>query len=235
MSKDTGYAPPKWEFDDEVTRVFEDMLWRSIPAYAEMRSLCHQVASKFRKDGSTIVDLGCSRGGAIAKLVEEDMTNTYLGVEVSEPMIVAARQRFSSMPNVKIERVDLRSESLPVEPGAASVVQAVLTLQFIPIEYRQRVVRDAHLALSPGGIVILVEKILGSNSVTNDFLVDAYYGFKRSNGYTQDDIDRKRFALEGVLVPQTERANVEMLNREGFRDVECFWRYLNFAAWVAIK
>jgi hypothetical protein len=25
------------------------------------------------------------------------------------------------------------------------------------------------------------------------------------------------------------------LRQAGFRDVECFWRCLNFAAWVAVK
>jgi tRNA (cmo5U34)-methyltransferase len=235
-ARDTGYAPPKWAFDDEVTRVFEDMLWRSIPGYAEMRSLCHQMARRFRTDHTHVVDLGCSRGGAIAPLVEEYGTrNTYDGIEISAPMAAAARARFADRPNVRIHEADLRRGVDVVGEEGASVVLSILTLQFVPIEHRQRVVRDVHAALAPGGALVLVEKVLGATARANELLVDAYYEFKRGNGYSQDEIDRKKLALEGVLVPQTEGANVEMLVREGFRVVECFWRYLNFSGWVAIK
>ena len=53
--------------------------------------------------------------------------------------------------------------------------------------------------------------------------------------YTQEEIDRKRLSLEGVLVPVTAAWNEDMLRREGFRNVDCFWRWMNFAAWVAVK
>jgi tRNA (cmo5U34)-methyltransferase len=220
-----------------VTRVFDDMLARSIPAYAEMRLLCAEIARAFRQPVSHVVDLGCSRGGAIAALVDDPGQDAvrYLGVEVSEPMVAAARARFTSHPEVRIERKDLRYEAIGLGEEAACVVQSVLTLQFVPIEYRQRVVKDAYDVLQNGGVFVLVEKILGSSAEAQRFLVDAYHGFKRGNGYSQDEIDRKRFALEGALVPQTEAANVDMLRREGFRVVEGFWRYLNFCGWIAVK
>jgi tRNA (cmo5U34)-methyltransferase len=66
-------------------------------------------------------------------------------------------------------------------------------------------------------------------------MVDLYYALKERNGYTRDDIDRKRFSLEGVLVPVTARWNEELLYGSGFTHVECFWRFLNFAGWVAVK
>lgn len=237
---DTGYAPERWAFDDKVTAVFDDMLWRSIPGYAVMRQLCTKIAHRFatQLEPRTVIDLGCSRGGAIADLVAaapaSDLS-VYLGAEVSEPMIAAARERFRGSKRVRIDKVDLRSSFPEVVPGTCSVVLAVLTLQFVPIEHRARVVRRAAESLAPGGAMILVEKILGSSSWADDLLVADYYDFKRANGYTQEDIDRKRLALEGVLVPQTAEANEEMLRREGFREVECFWRHLNFAGWIAVR
>lgn len=234
---DTGYAPAKWAFDDEVTRVFEDMLARSIPAYAEMRLLCQQVALSYVRDGSVVVDLGCSRGGAIAALVAARPAGStrFVGLEVSPPMVRAAKTRFAGNPDVEVREADLRRDLGGVEPGSASAVLAVLTLQFVPIEHRQRVVRDAYAALMPGGALVLVEKVLGSSAEGHALLTRAYHGFKRGNGYTQEDVDRKALALEGVLVPQTAEANEDMLRREGFRTVEPFWRYLCFAAWVAVK
>jgi len=66
-------------------------------------------------------------------------------------------------------------------------------------------------------------------------MVDVYYQLKARNGYTQEQIQRKRLSLEGVLVPVTARWNEEMMQMVGFRQVDCFWRWMNFAGWVAVK
>ena len=44
-----------------------------------------------------------------------------------------------------------------------------------------------------------------------------------------------RASLEGVLVPVTAEWNEAMLHAAGFRQVECFWRWMNFAGWLAIR
>jgi tRNA (cmo5U34)-methyltransferase len=66
-------------------------------------------------------------------------------------------------------------------------------------------------------------------------MVKLYYQLKAQNGYSQDQIERKRLSLEGVLVPMTAGWNEEMLQMSGFRQVDCFWRWCNFAGWIAVK
>ena len=115
------------------------------------------------------------------------------------------------------------------------MILSVLTLQFTPIEYRLKIVRDAFNALLPGGALILVEKVLGATADLDAALVDLYYSMKRDHGYSQEEIDRKRLSLEGVLVPVTAAWNEQLLRQSGFAEVDCFWRYLNFAGWIAVK
>ena len=69
--KDAGHAAPRWEFDAEVTRVFDDMLSRSIPQYETMRQVVLDLALRFARDGTDVVDLGCSRGEAMGRLEAE--------------------------------------------------------------------------------------------------------------------------------------------------------------------
>lgn len=226
----------KWEFDASVTDVFDDMLRRSIPQYDVMRAACVSIASRFIKPDTYVVDLGCSRGEAMRPLVDKyGVHNRFVGVEVSEPMREAARESFAGYVKcgvVDIKDLDLRRSYPPVR---ASVTLAVLTLQFIPIEYRQRVVRDIYKHTVAGGAVILVEKVLGATAELDSVFVDTYYDLKREHGYTQDQIDRKRLSLEGVLVPVTARWNEELLASAGFRAVDCFWRWANFAGWVGVR
>ena len=233
---DTGYAPARWEFDGEVTRVFDDMLARSIPQYDVMRRAVTDVAARFVRDGTDVVDLGCSRGEAMAPLVDRFGARCrFIGVEVSEPMLVAARERFAGY--VKAGIVEIRDDDLreSYPPVKASVTLAVLTLMFVPIERRPHLVREAFKHTLPGGAFVIVEKILGSTAEIDELMVDVYHGMKVEHGYAPDEVERKRLSLQGVLVPVTARWCEDMLRAQGFAQVDCFWRWMNFAAWVAIK
>lgn len=226
----------KWTFDGAVTDAFDDMLKRSIPQYEVMRQLCFEIGCEFVQHQTAIVDLGCSRGEALAAFADKfGAYNRYVGVEVSEPMLGAARERFDGLIRcgiAEIKNLDLRKEYPPVR---SSLTLSVLTLQFVPMEHRQRIVRDVFKGLLPGGAFILVEKVMGSCSETDALMSKLYWNLKRHNGYSADDVERKRLSLEGVLVPVTAGWNEELLRSAGFRQVECFWRCLNFSGWVAVR
>lgn len=81
----------------------------------------------------------------------------------------------------------------------------------------------------------MVEKILGANAQINQMMADAYAALKAEHGYSQEAIERKRLSLEGVLVPVTAQWNEELLAMAGFSCVDCFWRWMNFAGWLAVK
>ena len=228
--KDHTLPVGKWEFNKEVTDVFDEMLERSIPDYEGMRETTTELAVRYAIPETFIVDLGCSRGAALKPIhsVLEDSVS-YAGIEISEPMRDAA---VTEIPFAEILNTDLRHDY----PGLdASVVLSVLTLQFIPIEYRQKIVANVYDSLRPGGAFLLVEKILGRDSFTNELFIETYLKRKGANGYSQEEINRKRESLEGVLVPVTSLWNEDLIKVAGFKHVECYWRHLNFAAWIGIK
>lgn len=229
--KDEVIAEGKWEFNAEVTEVFDNMLARSIPDYDGMRRITTELAYRFAQDGTTIVDLGCSRGAALKPIIEalHFADIRFMGLEVSKPMIEAARKE---LPKADIREFDLR-EGYPTV--ISSVTLSILTLQFIPIEYRQRIITDVYNSLTTNGVFIFVEKILGADSFSDNILVSTYLNRKGNNGYTQEQINNKRKALEGVLVPVTAKWNEDLLRSAGFKYVDCFWRHLNFAGWFAVK
>jgi tRNA (cmo5U34)-methyltransferase len=225
-----------WAFDDAVTDVFEDMLRRSIPDYDAMRRVVFEVGRRFVQPGTDVLDIGCSRGDALVPYIAEFGDSArYVGVEVSQPMLETVRTRFAAECRrgvVEIQDIDLR-EGFPAVQ--ASLTLSVLTLQFIPVEHRSSVVQSVYEHTVDGGAFLLVEKIVGSSPRTAEMLIDHYHELKHANGYSREAIERKRLSLEGVLVPATAAWNEELLRLAGFQEVECIWRYLNFAAWVGLK
>lgn len=234
--KDQVNPKDKWKFDEEVTQCFDNMLERSIPQYKVMRKTVFDIACEFQQDELAIMDLGTSLGNSLAPLVKKfKKRNYYTGLEISPEMIKKARQRFQKEIKegyVEIYKCDLR-KGVPQNPSC--IVMSILTIQFTPMEYRPHIISSVYKTLHPGGAFIFVEKVLGQTSQVDRLMTDIYYGLKGSNGYTEEQIERKRLSLEGVLVPVTAKWNEEMLHWAGFKQVECFWRWMNFAGWVGIK
>lgn len=232
-----GHEPgQRWSFDESVTRVFTDMLQRSIPQYGEMRHLVFDLGRRFVQPGTDIVDLGCSRGDALAPLVSHfgDQCR-YVGLEMSQSMLAAARSRFASQIEqgiVSIREHDLCGAYVDVQ---SSLTLSVLTLQFTPPRRRARILADIRNSTVEGGALILVEKVLGGTAELDRLMVEIYHEMKTRHGYSKEEVDRKRLALEGVLVPQTAAQNEALLDEAGFSQVDCFWRWMNFAGWIAIR
>lgn len=119
-------------------------------------------------------------------------------------------------------------------PWNQSLVLSVLSLQFMPTAYRQKIIHEVYSSMNSGGAFILVEKIVGDGGM-DDLMVEMYYRMKRENGYSEEAIMAKRKSLENVLSPLKAGWNVDMMREAGFRKLNMFWRCLNFCAWIAVK
>lgn len=233
--KDTVIPQGKWKFDDEVANCFDNMLERSIPDYFNMRELVYNVGKHYVVPHTTIMDIGCSNGSASLPFVKTfAYENDFILTDVSDSFIDICKRGFKNYPNVCVKKHDLRN-GIPEPHNNTSLILSVLTIQFTPIEYRQRIIDSIYNALIPGGCFIFVEKLIGNTYSIDSVFVDEYYAIKKENQYTNEQIQNKRKSLEGVLVPVTANWNVELLKSSGFKTVDCFWRYLNFAGFIAIK
>ena len=225
-----------WAFDAEVAGCFPDMLRRSIPGYEQMRELVFKVGRKFVTRGTDVVDLGCSRGDGIQEFWKHfGCLNRFVLIDESRPMLEAARDRWKTAIANGLVHVHQRSLDAGLPLFKASLVLSVLTLQFVPLCRRALVLRSSFRQLDPGGAMIVVEKVLGATPEADALLVDLHHDEKRAAGYSARAIACKREALRKELAPLTAAWNVDQLRAAGFAEVECFWRHLNFAAWVAVK
>jgi len=251
----------KFVFGEEVADVFEEkVIPRQVPGYEQMRFRTNQLGVRFVRPGTSVLDLGTSRARMIRDLITyfalpkhgstDRVENvTYVGVDNEEPMLAKARVDVNALfakiggteadshRIVDLVNHDLRT-GIPVpSQGGYSLVTSILTLQFVPIEYRQYIIQDIYDHLAPEGAFIWVEKVLGTSAITDRILTETYHDEKRRNGISEEAIVNKRESIEGFLVPQTSKTNQEFLYSAGFKPgrVEVFWRDLQFEAYVAIK
>lgn len=240
MSEKDNYVPTqKWVFDKDVTRVFPDMISRSIPGYGTMRDSVVRVVQPVLDSGQTnlfLLDVGCSRGDTIYDILNSlsaQETVQCIGIDSSSEMIEEAEKLFLNWLNVQFIHADIMD--MYITPGKYSVVASVLTAQFIPLDSRQQFFKSVHDGLSRDGVFVLVEKVLGETPAAQGFMVDIYHKYKSENGYTDEQIEEKRKSLQGVLVPLRASENEAMLRDSGFTNIQRFWQCLNFAGWIAFK
>ncbi len=241
MSKDELFKNPQdfiavFDFGQETAAVFDDMLERSVPFYAEIQRMMGEIAADFAVAGTRLYDLGCSTGTTLLwldRMVAPEVA--FVGVDASPEMLDRARQKlrergFSRPHELLCLNLD---DGVPV--ANASVVVMNLTLQFVRPLYRDRLIAGIAQGIHENGCLLLVEKVLGQSSTLNRLFIKYYYEFKKRNGYSEMEIARKREALENVLIPYRFEENRELLLRNGFKTCEEFFRWYNFCGMLAVK
>ncbi|MFO7830469.1 MAG: carboxy-S-adenosyl-L-methionine synthase CmoA [Desulfuromonadaceae bacterium] len=243
MSEDNIYSTlhPRispFEFNENVVRVFDDMLLRSVPLYRETLLRQAQMAAHYHAEGGRIYDLGCSHGnfGITLHQLMHERPFELVGIDPSAPMLERYRQRLEDVPLAPGQKFSLLQQpAQEVDYASCSVVVANLTLQFMPLEVRGQLLRRLCSALEPGGVLLLSEKVEDKEPFIAELEREWYYSFKRENGYSELEISQKRDALEDVLVPETCETHIERLHACGFTYVTTWIKWFNFAGFLCIK
>jgi tRNA (cmo5U34)-methyltransferase len=225
LFQDSQYPIDAFRFDERVAAVFDNMVSRSVPFYGEIQKLVVQLTMAFAQPETSIYDLGCSTGTTLAVLSEVALPDVHLiGMDASMPMLDRARAKLSGK-SVELICQDLNQ---PFTLKPASVVILNLVLQFLPRERRLAVLREVKQSLVPGGCVVIVEKVVPHAVSLRPLYTSLYHNFKRDNGYSDDEIQRKAQALHATLFPLTPDENRQLLLEAGFTIVEPFFQWVQF-------
>jgi tRNA (cmo5U34)-methyltransferase len=225
-----------FNFGEKVASVFDDMLNRSVPFYTEIQRMIAEMARDFAVEGSNVYDLGCSTGNTLLNLDDSVQKKVrFIGVDYSEEMLKRCRQKLIEHPFRHDYELICGDLNQGVQIQNASMVLMILTLQFVRPLYRDTLIKTILEGLNENGCVILVEKVLGEDSVFNRLFIKYYYDLKKQHGYSEMEIAQKREALENVLIPYKLLENREMLLRAGFRYCDVFFKWYNFCGIIAVK
>jgi tRNA (cmo5U34)-methyltransferase len=225
-----------FRFGEQVVSVFDNMVTRSVPFYVEMQRMITEMAKDFAVEGTNIYDLGCSTGTTLINIDKVvPPTVKFVGIDES------AEMRDKCKNNFKISGVNREYDIIygdlnkGIQIENASVVILCLTLQFVRPLYREKLMRDIYDQMNPNSCLILVEKVLGEDSLYNRLFIKYYYEMKKRNSYSEMEIAQKREALENILIPYRLEENKELLLTCGFKNVDVFFKWYNFAGLIAQK
>jgi len=234
--KDNIFDKPitkKFEFDEAVASVFDDMLSRSVPFYSEVRELIISIILSQEEDNKKVLDLGSSTAKFLLDLNSQMKTNMKLkGIDNSNAMLERANQKCQAFgANIELSYANM----LDYEYRDEDIVVANYTLQFIrPID-RVKLIKKISTSLKDDGVFIFSEKVVFKDKVLDKKLIDIYYNYKKEQGYSQYEISQKREALENVLIPFTIEENIQMCKDAGFKEITTIFQWANFVTFIAKK
>jgi len=149
-----------FRFDEQVVKVFPDMIARSVPGYELVVPMIGMLARRYAQPDSQIYDLGCSLGAAslAMSLAVSASGSKIIAVDNSEAMVVRCKKNLAEKSGGV--PIDVRLQNMmdtPIEN--ASVVVLNFTLQFLDLDQRQSLIDRISAGLRAGGVLILSEKI----------------------------------------------------------------------------
>jgi len=230
---------PDFAFNEDVVRVFPDMIKRSVPGYPTIVENIGVLAAQFAQPHSTLYDLGSSLGAVTQALRRHVRTEDcqVIAVDNSQAMVERCREYLNAQDSMFQELLPvtvIEGDILNLALKPASVIALNFTLQFIAPQRRLELLTRIRNALVPGGALILSEKLRFDVPDEQALLTELHVAFKRANGYSELEIAQKRSAIENVMKPDSLEENRDRLLAAGFSRVVPWFQCLNFASMIAL-
>jgi SAM-dependent methyltransferase len=164
---------------------------------------------------TSALDLGCGDGRLAALVLDErPAIARIVAVDVSPPMLAAARDRCAGEPRVDVREWDLRNPIAPL--GPFDVIVSGFAVHHLGHERKQALFTEVAQQLRPGGVFSNLEVVASATP-------ELHAAFRVAIGREAD-------APEDRLAPV--EAQLEWMRAAGLVQVDCMWKWRGFALLV---
>ena len=166
-----------------------------------------------------ILDLGTGDGRLLSLLSRDRPGTLGVGLDMSQPMLQAARERLAADRRITLLQHDL-AEPLPAL-GRFDVVVSSFAIHHLEHERKQSLYGEIFNILEPGGVFANLEHVASSTH-------RLHLAFFAAIGEPLEDEDPS----DRLLDVETQ---LGWLRELGFDDVDCYWKWLEMALLVGVK
>jgi tRNA (cmo5U34)-methyltransferase len=164
---------------------------------------------------SSALDLGCGDGRLAALVLEERPTiERLVAVDISPPMLTAARDRFVDEPRVEIREWNLGTPIAPL--GRFDLVVSGFAIHHVDDARKRALFAEIARQLHPGGVFANLEVVASATP-------ELHAAFRVAIGRAADDPEDQLAPVEAQLA---------WLRDAGLVQVDCLWRWRGFALLV---
>jgi len=220
-------------FNTEEAANYDDAIRRRIPLYREIQTLMASLLPFPKKEYLRVLDLGCGTGETSVSLLKEYPLARVTGIDSSPDMLDVARKKVKHTTwRVDFLCQDIRAFNLE---GEFDVIVSGFSLHFLSPDEKEEILRKCLALLKDGGMFMDSEAVLSPSEKVYNMYMEKWKDFMRSNGFSDEEIGSHILKFLKDVKPMTVDNQLGLMRKAGFRDVECYFKYLNWAVFGGYK
>jgi len=176
------------EHFEEEAHAFDRIIRCLIPYYPQMIEALVAALPFGQTTPIRVIDLGCGTG-SIARVIKDSLPLTTLTcVDVAESMLVMAREKLGSGPNVRYQLANFETYEFDAQYDA--VVSSLALHHLVTDGDKQVFHRKVYDSLAPGGVFYNADVILGSSDYLQEVYIHRWKWFMRQH-VSEEEIEQK--------------------------------------------
>jgi tRNA (cmo5U34)-methyltransferase len=179
----------------------------------------------------SFLDLGAGTGLLTAFILDVFPEATATLIDVSVNMLAKARMRFSSNKKLDFLIQDYAETALP---GRYDVIASAMSIHHLQGEEKKPLYQRAFDALTCEGVFINADLIKNETDKTERKYQSMWMDWIKKAGLSEEELSKVIARME-LDKPSTLSVQLQWLREIGFRDVDCYYKYYNFAVFSGRK
>ncbi|MCM3171808.1 class I SAM-dependent methyltransferase [Paenibacillus sp. MER 99-2] len=222
-------ASVKYLFD-KVAQDYDQQRRTLIPCFDEFYGMALDLIDS-SLEAPRILDLGAGTGLLSGMVLHKYPHARLTLIDISEQMLEGARQRLAASNQVQYEVGDYAKHRFS---GSYDIIISSLSIHHLEHADKKSLFSTIHKLLEPGGIFVNADQVQGRTAETDSYYrrrwLDAIQESSLSKESISAAIERRKLDINA-----TQDEQLQWLEEAGFQQVDCMYKYLDFAVFYAKK
>jgi tRNA (cmo5U34)-methyltransferase len=213
---------------DEAAIGYDALRSRIIPCFQDFYGAIVRIIPFDPRQELSVLDLGAGTG-LVSELIRGAFPrSSVLALDVSEGMLTQFQERFADEPRVRAEVKDYSAGPLPC--GRDLIVSA-LSIHHLNDMDKQRLFGTVFDSLNPNGMFINADLVRGSTEKVERHFQDVWRIHLEAGDIPRSELEQI-YQRMGYDLTSSLETQLCWLRAVGFMDVECYFKYNNFAVYA---
>jgi len=216
---------------DNISLDYDKQRKKLIPCFEDFYKISVSMAVSSSENPS-VLDIGAGTGLFSSFLLEKYPNASFTLIDISEKMLEVAKTRFRDLENIKFIADDYTKYDFGDE--RYDVIISALSIHHLEDEQKRELYKKCYSILNFNGIFINAEQVLGETSY-----LDSFYKKEWKSSIERSDLPKEEViaGYERMKLDKEATMNHQLswLKEAGFSDVDCVYKYYNFAVFFGRK